>query len=741
MSERRQRMSEEDLKKHVTSAIQAAISFDNDDLSVDREQAIEYYFGQMDDVPAESDRSKVVSKDVADTIGWILPSLMRVFAASDRIGEYEGRSPEHVQAAREATDLINYLFLGDCDGYAKLYSVFHDALLVRNGIVKHWWDRSEQVDVIEYASMPEQAIRALMQQPNHEIIEGPEPVEPEMRTVQHPETGEPMQMPEPRWSLKCKKTSMKGKLRIEAVPLEEFIIERAAYGFDDARLVGHRMRKTRGQLVDEGYDREKVDNIPILGVADYQEEKTARRENRYYADWDRGAELMDTASEYVEVIEAYVQVDFDGDGVAEWMKVVIGGLVGESEMLDFEEWDGDLPFTPIIPDPVPHRWLGRSTAEEAMDIQRIKTVLLRQLLDNAYFHNHPIATIFENAFVEQRDIDAISDLKGPIHVNRPVGDAIAWFQVPSVINEALQALGYADEILERRTGVSKAALGLDPDTLRHQTATAVSTSQNASYGKVELYARNIAETGLKRLFRCLYKLVRENYTGPATVRRSQAFTPVDPSAWPDEMDVAINVGLGAGSREKDVQALSMLGTFMQTVISMFGPDNPVASLEQVREIGVKMAEAHGIKNYEPLIGAAEAIEQWKQQQAEQAQQQPPDPEMMKAQAKIQADQMKAQADMQADQQKLQAETQASMQKMQMEAQIRQQELQQQMELQREKMQQELQIKREQIQAEIDLKGQQIRQELALRREMGLQQAANAAAMGNGVGVNVGGRPG
>ena len=164
-------MSETDLIALLDGWITDARKFDNSDLAAQRELAIRFYNGEVD-FAAEEGRSEAVSADVADTVEWLLPSLLRVFTAADNIVRFEPDKPGEEVAAKEASDAVNVIFKTDCDGYRVLLYGFHDGLLHGNGIVKTWWEGSPEYKTEVVRGLTEQELQMLAAQPDvDEVLE------------------------------------------------------------------------------------------------------------------------------------------------------------------------------------------------------------------------------------------------------------------------------------------------------------------------------------------------------------------------------------------------------------------------------------------------------------------------------------------------------------------------------------------------------------------------------------------
>ncbi len=212
----------------------------------------------------------------------------------------------------------------------------------------------------------------------------------------------------------------------------------------------------------------------------------------------------------VEVYECYIRIDEDGDGLAELRRIVYCG----SEILEDEECDY-IPFHSICPIPIPHKFFGQSLADRTMDIQLIKSTITRQSLDNLYLTNNNRVGAVDG----QVNLDDLLNATpgGIVRMKNP--NALVPLQVQSTFGQAQPMLAYMDEIQARRTGVTDAQNGLDPDVLSNVTAAAVAAMMKSNSGKLELIARVFAETGVKSLFKGILHLIMLCYvvlfTNPA----------------------------------------------------------------------------------------------------------------------------------------------------------------------------------------------------------------------------------
>jgi hypothetical protein len=576
-------MSEEQLQGVISAEINDAISFIDDDIGGNRALATEYYYGQPFG-DEEEGRSQVVSMDVRDTVQGILPSLMRIFFGPERVVEFAPQGPEDVQSAEQATDYVDFIFKRDNQGFKILHSAFKDALVRKVGIVKYWWDESVEVKAESFSMLDEQTMMFLTQDPNIEISavrEYPVPGTQPMNDAQGIMTPPPMM-----YDVEIKRRIKSGKVKIEALPPEEFLIDRRAKSVEEATFVGHRTMKTVSDLVAMGYDYDEMVEVAGNGNDfDNNEEYIARNPFAVISTANNG----DPSSKSVLYIEGYLKVDFDGDGIAEMRRICTvgtGNKVLRNEIVD------DRQFAAFCPDPEPHTFFGMCPADVVMDIQRIKSNVQRGILDSLAQSIHPRTAIVEG----QANMEDVLNTEVGAVIRMRAPGMVQPFTTPFVGQAAFPMLDYLDDIKQTRTGISKAAAGLDADALQSTTKAAVSATVNAAHQHIEMIARIFAETGLRKLFTGILKLVIENQDKARMIRLRNTFVPIDPRSWDANMDVIVNVGVGDGTLEDRINILNQVALRQEMLIKETGVNNPVVSLPQYTNTLTKMLQLAGIKD-------------------------------------------------------------------------------------------------------------------------------------------------
>jgi len=535
-------MTEDELKARIDDELRASLGYFSDELSKQREMAMEYYYSLPFGNEIEG-RSQFVDSTVQDTIEWIKPSLMRIFASGDEMVKFNPIGPEDVEMAKQATDYVNHVFVKDNSGWEILYSWFTDALLQKNGIVKVWWDEYPESTREEYHRLTNMEVEALLSSPDLEVTEHTEYLEGE----------------ETYNDLVVIRNDYNGRVKIENVPPSEFLISSESKTIQDAKFVCHRVQLTLSDLR-EMYPDEDLDPEDLGGGDDgmeaYSPERLARYEyDKTASNWG-GISTFSGSDDSLRVYwlhENYLKADWDGDGIAELRKVcTVGNKVLQNETIDSK------PFVSITPIKIPHKFFGLSVADLVLDLQLIKSTLMRNLMDNMYNQNFGRYAVLEG----QANLDDLLTQRpgGVVRVKSP--NAITPLATPSLEPYSFQMLEYLDTIRESRAGVGKTTQGLNDKALTsHTTASAVNSVMTAAQSRVELIARQFAETGVKDLMRTIYELLLKYQDKERVVMLRNQWVPVRPDAWKDKTDCTVSVALGHGNKEQQLMHLSSMLNF------------------------------------------------------------------------------------------------------------------------------------------------------------------------------------
>ncbi len=348
-----------------------------------------------------------------------------------------------------------------------------------------------------------------------------------------------------------------GRVKIENVPPDEFLISRESKTIQEARFVCHRVLKTISQLREMGFE---IDDVEAMGGGDtdidaFSAERLARYEfddsAKFWSGWGDAADSEELKSYWLH--ESYIRIDEDGDGIAELRKITTVG----SQVLSDDPIDR-IPFVSVTPIKIPHKFFGLSIADLVMSIQLIKSVLTRNLMDNMYNQNFGRYAILEG----QANLDDLLTQRpgGIVRVKSP--NAIMPLATPQLEQSSFQMLDYLDKLRESRSGVSKYSQGLNENALTsHTTAQAVSATMTAAQSRVELIARSFAETGVKELMLNIFELVQKNQDHERIIMLRNNFITVRPDMWRDQYDCTVSVGIGSGNRDQQMAHLTTMLSF------------------------------------------------------------------------------------------------------------------------------------------------------------------------------------
>lgn len=685
-------MDQEEIKLLIEENIDQATSFVNSEVNSDRETALDYYLRKPYGNEVNG-KSSVVTGEVAEAVDGALPQLMKVFTQSTDIVEFTPTNDGDAKVAEDVTKYINHIFNKDNDGAIIMHNWFWDALVQKNGIVKAYWNEAKEPVTESYEGLDLEELTVIMQGDNVEVVE-----QEEIREEQPPipnEQGEMIDIPDLiTYNVKIKRHVEDSKVNIENVPTEEFLIDSMATSIKDARFVAQRSLVTRAELVELGYDKNIIDELP-LDDANVSTMRDYRRDGSYSLD----DETSDKTQQLITYYECYLDVG-DSKGEATKHRICYAGktILADDE-IDY------VPFYSLCPFPIPHQFYGQSLADRTMDLQYIKSTITRQMLDNLYLTNNSRIGVVEG----QVNIDDVlnSTAGGVIRMKNPA--AIVPMQVQSSAAQSFPMLQYLDEVQAKRTGVSDMNQGLDANVLQNVSATAIATMTAQSQGKIELIARIFADTGVRDLMQGILHLVCTYQDKERMIMIAGRPVTIDPREWKNMYNVSINVGLGNGGNDEKIGMLQMLLAKQEMIIQQYGLSNPLVNLKQYRETLGKFINIAGFKDDAQFINEiTDEQAQQMAQQAAQAQGQPA-PEVQAAEAIAKAEMQKAQMKQQVDAQK----NELKLQEMQMKVQMEQQELalkakEQQIEAARDL----LQVETERAKLEADISAKEV--ELAIK---------------------------
>lgn len=449
------------------------------------------------------------------------------------------------------------------------------------------------------------------------------------------------------------------EFKAEGCPPEEVLINKDARIITDLRFIAHRRLMTVSDLLSLGYNKDEVEALP----SDPNPTSEFENQERHYYDgsWDfDNTDPGDPSQRKVSVTEAYIKCDYDGDGIAEYRRVVKAGqVVFENEVTD------DHPFALFCPILMPYKIIGLSFYDLIEDLQRIKTVLTRQVLDNVYLSNNQRSEVVEN----QVNLDDLLQPRpgGIVRVKAP--GMIRDITVPFIASAGLEIINQIDGIRDTRTGVTEMNSALNAEALSKGSigSEGVAAMMQAGAQRIELVARVLAETGIKRMWMLMLKNVSQYQNRVQQVKLNGRWLQIDPREWKNKYDLTVSVGIGTAGKAQQIQNLTLLGNAQREALQI-----GLATPQNIYQTLTRLAEAMGYKDSDQFFtqpsgqpqpekpDPAIMLEQMKQQGAQQL-------EQMRQQGAAQLAQINGQVQIQVEQMTQQAQDAQSQRELTMQA--------------------------------------------------------------------------
>jgi hypothetical protein len=547
-------------------------------LSADRATAEKYYKGEP--LGNEKDgRSKIVMTELRDAVLMIMPSLMEIFFSPDPACEYvpENTKAETVKKAEQITQFImDVVLMQDNSGFLVFHDWFKDALIKRLGIVKYWQDDSREHRSYTACYMSIEQLTLLAQDTSIEVesVTPTEDAPPGVYDVDYTQ--------HKQWS----------RTRLVCVPPEEYLFTKGARTAANdpavpgvADFVGHQTQMTRGQLEAIGVSKEDIEQYAFPDMSlEGSPENVVRNDGEVPNQADATVLEENQRALY---IEGYPFIDLDDDKGLRLCKVTMLGPA--FHIIDGPTPCARRPFAILTPDPTPHTIIGQGINDYTMDLQMLTSMVWRALLNSLTLSINP-RIVYVDGEVSLADIQNV-ELSAPIRARSL--NAVQELTHEFVGGQALPVLDAIAGIKENRVGVTKASAGLDASALQSSSAAAVSAAVTNAQKHIQMIARVFAETGVRDLMKGLLELQVENQNGPRIAKVAGDYIEMDPRSWDANLDVRINIAIGAGTTQERIAVLQDVATRMENIFGTWGPGNPMVGPKEYRDTIVKMLKARG----------------------------------------------------------------------------------------------------------------------------------------------------
>jgi hypothetical protein len=671
---RQLRYSDADFLRLVDDECRRSVGFgegDTGELARVRIRAQEYRQGRIVDLPVLRGRSTAVDSTLSDAVDTLMPDVMEVFFGGDDVVTFQADGPADEAQAREETDAVTHAVFHQNDAFRAFHDAIQDALLNRTGLFHWWWEEDERAFALHEAGGPEEAaaLAALGQLAT-----------PWARAaIETRDDG----------TVAVRLSELRGRVCIKAVPSEDFTVAADTITLRDTAYCALRDRPRVQDLIARGVGKALARSLP-QAITRQDEMENARDEA---GENERAGECGIDDLRLVEVRTHYLRVDADEDGEVEIWRIETDS---EQTKLLQKEVVSQIPFGALTPYLSAHRFYGESLADKLFEVMRIKTVLLRMLLDSGYFALNQRMEVSENDASEFTISDLLNNAPN-VPVRSKTGQAVRPISAGGLGFDVFSAMEFMATVAEQRSGVVRNAQGLNPDTL-HETASGAMQLIAAAQKRVRMICRVFAETGVKDLFLGVHQMLREQFTpqhAPTRMKVGQVWREVRPERWPGREALSVQVGVGSSERDRHLAVQAQAIGLTEKVIQLQGGlQGPFVTAQNVYNRLRAFSRAMGEKSPElywtdPAQAPAPA---------------PPhaDPAAARAQAEAQLEAARRNA---AERQQAQNALQIARERLAADVTLKREEMLQKLRLEREQAAEALRLKQEELMATIALKRQ------------------------------------
>ena len=583
-------VTDEQLINMIEQGVQSSTGdfLNSSDLARERLKSTYEYAGVAADHLSPQGVSTIVDTSTTEVIEAYTAILADLFLSNHRLARFVpyDDSPGAYKASRDASDVVNYCIFRKNNGWEFLSGWIKSSLLWKNAVCR--WDYIEDYDYVfeDYEEINQMKLDELLSDETVEVVG-------ELNFENRPTGMDAEQQVELVYKdVRIKKKIDKSRVKLELVPPENFRISRDATDISDAQFVGIQTQMTRSEIrkyypdvVDE-IDFDNMHDTSWLGSAKYSQDVAARKAVTGQEYWQGSVEQQEVPLEAninVNVTECWIEVDRDGDGIAELKHIMTIG-----NHIIYENDVENIPLASIVPIDIPFEFYGLSMADFTRSSTLASTAILRGFVENTYLTNYAPKLADPNVV----DFSALQNMKPKqiIPTNGNPQAAVSTLPPETISTGTVPLLEHLQTIKEQATGMSKTVQGLN-DTLyvsgnSEQKFAAV---QSAAQKRIQHIARRFAETGFKRLIAGVYETMHKNMRRKIAYSMNGLQKTVDMNALPSKMDVEILLDIGDNSNNSKLTKLQKIGAEVLPALNQQGagivirPEAPAVLATQIIE--------------------------------------------------------------------------------------------------------------------------------------------------------------
>lgn len=533
-----------------------AIGYHEGEIGARARTAWDYYYKLLPK-PIVEGSSQQVMPVVWNTVNGVLSELTSTFTSGEEVVKFAPQDSSDSIPALAATKMVNKILLHDNDGYKALHDCFKDALVSRNGFIKHYWNKHKYTVTEEFEDLTKDEFDAYLAGIEGDLAELNVH---EAKSTKINEDGseeqvsklpdEKEQAPEEE-TFSGQVTYFKTKEGVEVcyVPFEEVMIEPTARSLCDANYMAHKVRKTKDELRQLGFNPEIVDGLDN-GSSDWMMGVTENARVNYLNPLDLSETVRtgDQLTDRLWLHEHYIRSSLPNGRNELYQVFTVNDQILEVNVVN------KIPFSTFTPFPIPGSIWGESIYDVTKDLQDLGSTALRAIIDNAMNANFRRYIAVKGQYDRQ---SLLNNRPGAVIEQMAAGsvDVFPYHQLPQGLDTILE---YVSAEKEERTGISKVGQGLDASVFKNDNSTATTQMvMTAALNRVRMVARNIAHGGMTDMMLAIYDLVRQNGKEPIAVETAQGVMQVDPKQLPERNKMIVKQAIGAAEKAEHAQKLQV----------------------------------------------------------------------------------------------------------------------------------------------------------------------------------------
>lgn len=543
--------------------------------------------------PKISELSDWISRDVKTTIDWMLPSIMEVFIGTDDPCDIKGQSLQDDVAAKKLQSIVKYQINKKNDYFRFLYSFIKEGLITNLGVAKVYWERDEtrnEMEVMVDSSNLDQFLQ--LEQMGKIEIKEMTVIDGLAAIIKYDEI----------------KTHFNNPV-IENMSPSELRFTPDGHTLAESKFVAQR-KMVKGSYL-KSKELEGVFQDVDKAIKEADDRKRTGYDmytNKYFDSYGNFLNDDDNASKDLVLYEAYLDVDYNNDGILE--KVIVHA-VGDVPIAIQENTFRSVPFFIFAPEPDPYIPYGETSYADTLEqLQDLKTVLIRQVIIAVAKNNRP------QMFVAEHKVDTDALIDGdeliPVRDGSPA-EAVMYSPHIPLDPITMTLVQYAQNDIESQSGSTRYNQGLDSNSL-NKTASGINAVMGAADKKMKLIARIFAECAWVPIIKHIIKLDQQFLDPYQQFRLNDEMVNISPEELDIDYDLVVNTGQGAATKEAQMNYLIMIMQQLYPALQNMG----VATEKSWYETAKDLLEKMGIRNVQNYLIDPDS-DQWKQAQAQKQQ--------------------------------------------------------------------------------------------------------------------------